>query len=69
MGAWMNPGLAFLTLCLAPLGLLGAFGIVVLVLKVAAIVQKAGEPPTEDEGDYTLEQGREVGRTDRPPEE
>jgi hypothetical protein len=38
-------------------------GLVVLGLKIAAIVQKAGEPPTVDEsGDYTLDQGRDVGK-------
>ena len=63
MGALMNLPLALLTLILAPLGLLGAFGIVVLVLKVFAILEKASEPPTEDEsGDYHIEQGTEVGK-------
>ena len=56
--------LALLALCAAPLGLLG---VVVLVLKITAIVQKAGEPPTEDQhGDYHLEQSREVGKSDTP---
>jgi hypothetical protein len=68
MGALMNGGLALLALCLAPLGLLGAFGIVILVLKIAAIVEKANEPRTEDQsGDYHLEQGKEVGRVESPP--
>ena len=50
-------------LILAPLGLLGALGLVMLALKIGAIIQKAGEPRTEDQhGDYHLEQGREVGR-------
>jgi hypothetical protein len=63
MGAWMNWPLALLALILAPLGLLGAVGVVLLVLKIAAIVQKAAEPPTVDEsGDYTLDQGRDIGR-------
>ena len=39
------------------------FGLVVLGLKIAAVIQKAGEPPTaDDSGDYTLEQGRDVGK-------
>lgn len=39
------------------------FGIVILALKIAAIVQKASEPRTVDEsGDYTLDQGRDVGK-------
>ena len=50
-------------LILAPLGLFGAFGLVVLALKIIAIVQKAGEPRTEDQrGDYHLEQSREIGK-------
>ena len=43
-------------------GLLGAAGIVLLALKIIAIVEKAAEPPTKDEGHYSLDQGREVGR-------
>ena len=54
-----------LALIFAPLGLLGAVGMVFLVLKIVAIVQKASEPPTVDEsGDYRLEQSREVGKDD-----
>ena len=38
-------------------------GLVVLGLKIAAIVQKATEPRTVDKsGDYTLDQGRDVGK-------
>jgi hypothetical protein len=67
MGAWMNLPWALLALILAPLGLLGAFGLVVLVLKIAAILGKAAEPPTEDaSGDYRLEQGTEVGQKGPP---
>ena len=63
MGAWMNWPWALLALILAPLGLLGAAGLVLLALKIVAIVQKAAEPPTVDEnGYYSLEQGQEVGR-------
>lgn len=65
MGAWMNLPLALLALILAPLGLLGALGLVVLALKIAAIVGKASEPPTVDEsGDYRLAQGKDVGQSD-----
>ena len=68
MGALMNLPLALLTLILAPLGLLGAFALVMLVLRIAAIIGKASEPPTEDHsGDYRLEQGKEIGR-EEPPE-
>jgi hypothetical protein len=49
-------------LCLAPLGLGGLIGLVVLVLQIATVVQKAAEPPTEDDGEYSLEQGREAGK-------
>ena len=67
MGALMNLPLALLALILAPLGLLGAFAVVVLVLKIAAIVGKASEPPTEDQsGVYHLEQGKEMGRGEPP---
>jgi hypothetical protein len=70
MGAWMNLPLALLALILAPLGLLGAFGLVVLGLKIAAIVGKASEPPTVDEsGDYALSQGRDVGQGEPPKTE
>ena len=63
MGAWMNWPWALLALILAPLGLLGAAGLVLLVLKIAAIVEKAAEPPTVDEnGHYSLGQGKDVGR-------
>jgi hypothetical protein len=62
MGALMNWPLALLVLVLAPLGLLGAAGMVLLALKIVAIVQKAAEPPTVDEGHYSLDQGKEVGR-------
>lgn len=61
MGALMNWPLALLALCAAPLGLLGSLGLVVLALKVFAVINKAAEPPTQDQsGDYRLEQGHEV---------
>jgi hypothetical protein len=62
MGALMNWPLALLVLILAPLALLGATGMVFLALKIVAIVQKAAEPRTVDEGYYSLDQGKEVGR-------
>ena len=65
MGAWMNWPWALLALILAPLGLLGAAGVMHLVLKVVTIVQKAAEPPTVDDGDYSLDQGKEVGQEER----
>jgi hypothetical protein len=55
---WLLLGVGLL--CLAPLGLGGLIGLIVLVLKIGTVVQKAAEPPTEDGGEYSLEQGREV---------
>jgi hypothetical protein len=70
MGAWMNMPLALLALILAPLGLLGALGLVVLALKIAAIVGKATEPPTVDgSGDYRLAQSKDVGQNESPAPE
>jgi hypothetical protein len=44
-------------------GPLALVGLVILGLKIAAIVQKAAEPRTVDEsGDYTLDQGHDVGK-------
>ena len=63
MELWMIlVGLALL-LVAVPVALLGAFGLVVLALKLITVVQKAAEPPTVDQsGEYTLDQGKEVGR-------
>ena len=63
MGAWMNLPWALLALCLAPLGLLIPIGAVLFVLKIAAVVQKAAEPHTVDEGgQYGLDQSKDVGQ-------
>ena len=63
MGVWMNPWLALLALCLAPLVLLLGIGLVLAILRIIVVVQKAAEPPTMDkDGHYSLDQGREVGR-------
>ena len=63
MGAWMNWPWALLAICLAPLVLMGAVGMVLLVLKIITIAHKAAEPRTVDEnGHYSLDQGKEVGR-------
>jgi hypothetical protein len=59
----MNWPWALLALILAPLGLLGAVGVVLLVLRIVAVVEKAAEPPTVDEnGHYSLDQGKDVGQ-------
>lgn len=63
MGGLRNPLWLLLALVLAPLSLLGSIGVVLLVLKIVAIFQKAAEPPTTDEGGhYGLEQSKEVGK-------
>jgi len=55
--------LVVLLLILIPAGLLSMLGLAVLVLKIIAIVQKAGEARTEDEhGQYSLDQSKDVGR-------
>ena len=46
-----------------PALLLGSFGIVMLVLKIIAVIQKAAESPTDDrDGQYSLDQGKDVGQ-------
>ncbi|MBN1933648.1 MAG: hypothetical protein JW934_03230 [Anaerolineae bacterium] len=64
MGVWQSPLGFLIALLLAPLALLGSFGLVILGLKVFSIVQKALEPKTEDGGNYTLEQEKEIGKTE-----
>lgn len=46
-------------------GLAALSGAVILVLKIAAIIGEAGKPAHQDQGNYSLEQGREI----RPEEE
>jgi hypothetical protein len=63
MELWMVPAGLALLLIAVPVALLSAFGVAVLVLKIITVVQKAGEPPTIDQGgQYSLDQGKEVGR-------
>ncbi|MBN1580480.1 MAG: hypothetical protein JXA89_07235 [Anaerolineae bacterium] len=63
MELWMIPVGLVLILVAVPVALLGAFGLVVLAFKLITVVQKAVEPPTVDQsGEYTLDQGKEVGR-------
>jgi hypothetical protein len=38
-----------------------AFGIFFVLIQLGVIAQKAIEPPTVDDGDYSLAQGRDVG--------
>ncbi len=64
MGVWQSPLGCLLTLLLAPLALLGSFGLVIAGLKVFSIVQKVLEPKTENGGSYTLEQGKEISKTE-----
>jgi hypothetical protein len=63
MEVWMIPAGLLLLLVAVPAAFLGALGIVVLALKILSVVQKAAEPPTVDPGgQYSLDQGKEVGR-------
>lgn len=43
------------------LGMLG-FGLFMLLVQLGVIVKKAGEPPYQDMSDYSLQQGREIGK-------
>ena len=40
--------------------ILALSGLIVFILKVVVVVQKAGEAPHQDVGTYTIEQGREI---------
>lgn len=63
MELWMIPVGLLLLLIAVPAALLSTFGVVMVALKIMAIVQKATESPTVDQsGQYSLEQGTEVGR-------
>lgn len=64
MGVWQSPLGFLITLLLAPLALLGSFGLIIVGLKVFSIIQKALEPKTENGGTYTLEQEKEIGKTE-----
>jgi hypothetical protein len=57
-------GLA-LVACLVVMLLIGIPTLIILLLKIGVIVQKAGEPKHLDQGNYTLDQGREVRGEDR----
>ena len=60
MELWMVLAGLALILVAVPVVLLG---VVTLALKIIAVVQKATEPPTVDQsGQYSLDQGTEVGR-------
>lgn len=63
MQVWMVlVGLA-LILVAVPVAVLSLLGMVLLALKIIAVVQKAAEPPTVDQdGAYSLDQGKEIGR-------
>ncbi|MCA0353894.1 MAG: hypothetical protein LCH85_18010 [Chloroflexi bacterium] len=51
--------------CFVILGLLSISGLILLLLKLGVIVQKAGEPPHIDHGNYSMDQGREVKAEDQ----
>jgi hypothetical protein len=46
--------------CLIGLGLLSLSGLIWFLLSIGVIVQKASEPAHLDQGNYTMDQGREV---------
>lgn len=63
MNMWLIP-LGGFGLAVSCLGVSGALALVVLILKGAAIFQKAAEPPVQDVGgQYSLDQGRDVGQS------
>jgi hypothetical protein len=43
------------------------FGIFFVLVQLGVIAQKALEPPASDDGGYSLDQSREVGRTEAQP--
>jgi hypothetical protein len=57
-------GLALMA-CLVVLVLFGGLTLIIFLVKIGVIVQKAGEPKHLDQGTYTLDQGREVRGEDR----
>jgi hypothetical protein len=38
------------------------WGLFFVLVQLGVIAQKAMEPPTQDSGDYSLDQGRDVGK-------
>lgn len=59
-------GLIEMLIVLGLLAFCGAsiVGVVILLIQVGVIFQKAGEPPHKDMGGYSLDQGRDVGKDD-----
>ncbi len=51
--------------CFIILGLITISGLIMLLIKIGVIVQKAGEAPHIDHGNYTMDQGREVKAEDQ----
>jgi hypothetical protein len=58
--------MALLGVLLCGLVLVGSFiaGVVVLLMKLGVIFQKASEPAHSDMGGYSLDQGRDVGKNE-----
>jgi hypothetical protein len=57
-------GLVLILIILGGLALLASigFGVFMLLVQLGVIVKKAGEPVHTDQGGYSLDQGREVGK-------
>ncbi|WP_170206275.1 hypothetical protein [Herpetosiphon geysericola] len=51
--------------CFVILGLISISGLIMLLLKIGVVVQKAGEAPHIDHGHYSMDQGREVKAEDQ----
>ncbi|MBM7842040.1 MULTISPECIES: hypothetical protein [Herpetosiphon] len=51
--------------CFVILGLITISGLIVFLLQIGVIVQKAGEAPHIDQGNYSMDQGREVKAEDQ----
>ncbi len=49
-----------LVLLIGCFAILALSGLIIFVLKVGVVIQKAGEPPHQDMGTYKIEQGREI---------
>ena len=51
--------------CFVILGLVSISGLIIFLLKIGVLVQKASEPPHIDHGHYSMDQGREVKAEDQ----
>lgn len=54
----------FWVFCIIFVGLLSLSGLIWFLLSIGVIVQKSGEQPHLDHGNYSMDQGREVKAED-----